>query len=356
MSKAAGGKVLATMAPAVGLVGVAAALHFTEAGPIINFIASALALASVAHVIGEATDQLGNHLSPAATGIVQSAVGNLPELFVCIFALRAGLLTVVQASLIGSILSNALLVLGLAFIAGGWRHGVLRFESQTPRMIATLLLLAVSALVLPTLALELHLPSGSHEQALAVVCAIVLLMVFVVLTQAMLTQGSRELPAEAHARLHAWSLGAAIGVLAACGGAAAFVSDWFVEALGPAIETLGISEAFSGLVVVAIAGNAVENVVGVRLAAQGKADLAVSVILNSALQVAVALIPALVLISFAMGGAAPFTLAIPPILAAALFLSVLVVTVVTVDGRADIVDGAALVGLYVIVAAIFWWG
>jgi Ca2+:H+ antiporter len=258
--------------------------------------------------------------------------------------------------LIGSILSNALLVLGLAFIAGGWKHGVLHFESQTPRMIATLLLLAVSALVLPTLAQELHLASGAHEQELAVVCAIVLLLVFIVLTQAMLRQGQRALPAETRARAHAWSLFASVGVLAICGVAAGFVSDWFVDALGPAIEMLGVSEAFSGFVIVAIAGNAVENVVGVRLAARGKADLAVSVILNSALQVAVALIPILVLVSFAIGGSTPFTLAIPTIFAASLFLSVLVVTVVTVDGRADIVDGAALVGLYVIVAAIFWWG
>lgn len=348
-------KAFATLAPPAALVGIAAALHFAQAGSIVNFIGSAVALASVAHAIGEATDQLGNRLSPAATGVIQSAVGNLPELFVCIFALRAGLLTVVQASLIGSILANALLVLGLAFVAGGWRHGVLCFESQAPRMIATLLLLAVSALVLPTLAQELHLPSGAHEQELAIVCAIVLLLVFIVLTQAMLRQGQRALPAETHARLNAWPLGGTIGVLAVCGVAAGFVSDWFVDALGPAIETLGVSEAFSGLVIVAIAGNAVENVVGVRLAAQGKADLAVSVILNSALQVAVALVPVLVLVSFALGGATPFTLAIPPILAAALFLSVLVVSVVTVDGRADVVDGAALVGLYVIIAAIFWW-
>ena len=98
-----------------------------------TFAAAALALAGIAHLIGEATDQLGNHLGPAATGIVQSAVGNLPELFVCIFALRAGLVTVVQASLIGSILRNALLVLGLAFLAGGWRHGVLRFERRRRR-------------------------------------------------------------------------------------------------------------------------------------------------------------------------------------------------------------------------------
>ena len=338
-----------------GLVGLAALLHVVHAGPTLTFICCALALAGVAHVIGEATDQLGNHLGPAATGIVQSAVGNLPELFVCIFALQAGLVTVVQTSLIGSILGNALLVLGLAFVAGGLRHGVLIFESQTPRMIAILLLLAVAALVLPTLAHELHLPAGAHEQPLSMICAVVLLMVFSVLTRAMLVQGQRAVPAEAHARAEAWSLTTAVAVLMACGVAAVLVSDWFVEALEPAIKALGISQAFAGFVVVAIAGNAVENVVGIQFAAEGKADLAVSVVLNSALQVAVALIPILILVSFAIGGT-PFTLVIPPILAVALFLSVLVVTVVTVDGRADVVDGAALVGLYVIIAAIFWWG
>lgn len=347
---------LLVMAATVALVGLAASLHFLGTGPIVSFVVCALALAGVAHVIGEATDQLGNYLGPAATGIIQSAVGNLPELFVAIFALQAGLVVVVQASLIGSILGNALLILGLAFFVGGARHGVLKFESQAPRMIAILLLLAVSALVLPTLAQELHLPAGSHQQALAVVCAIVLLVVLGVQTRTMLVQESqRTVPAEARQRAHAWPLAMAVGVLALCGVAAALVSDWFVEALEPAIEVLGISQAFAGLVVVAIAGNAVENVIGVRLAAQGKGDLAVSVVLNSSLQVAVALIPILILISFALGGV-PFTLAIPPILAAALFLSVLVVTVVTVDGRADVVDGAALVGLYVIIATIFWWG
>ena len=100
-----------------GLVGLAALLHIVQAEPNLSFLTCAFALAGVAHVIGEATDQLGNHLGPAATGIVQSAVGNLPELFVCIFSLQAGLVTVVQTSLIGSILGNALLVLGLAFIA-----------------------------------------------------------------------------------------------------------------------------------------------------------------------------------------------------------------------------------------------
>jgi Ca2+:H+ antiporter len=348
-------KDVVVMAASAGLVGLAGAAHVMHAGDIGNFVACALALAGVAHVIGEATDQAGNHLSPSATGILQSAVGSLPELFVCIFSLQAGLVTVVQASLIGSILANALLVLGLAFVVGGWKHGVLVFESQNARMIASLLLLAVAALVLPTLANELHLPAAAHEQQLAVICAIVLLCVFAILTKALLQQGQRVVPAEAHVRAHAWPLSAAIGVLLVCAVAAVLVSDWFVEALEPAIDALGISQAFAGLVVVAIAGNAIENVVGIRLAAAGKADLAVSVVLTSALQVAVAVVPILILVSFAMGGA-PFTLVIPPILAAAMFLSVIVVTVVTVDGRADMVDGAALIGLYIIIATIFWWG
>lgn len=343
------------MAAVVGLVGLAGASHVLEAGPLLSFAACTLALAGVAHVIGEATDQLGNHLSASATGLVQSAVGSLPELFVCIFSLQAGLVSVVQASLIGSILANALLVLGLSFVVGGWRHGVLVFNDRTPRMIASLLLLAVSALMLPTLANELHLPAAAHEQKLAVVCAVALLIVFAVMTRAMLQQGQRTVPAEAHARAHAWPLGAAVAVLLVCAGAAVLVSDWFVEALEPAIDTLGLSQTFAGLVVVAIAGNAIENVVGIRLAAAGKAELAISVMLTSALQVAVVIVPVLVLVSFAMGGAA-FTLVIPPIMAAALFLSVLVVTVVTVDGEADMVDGAALIGLYVVIATIFWWG
>ncbi len=349
------GSELALMGAAAALVGIAGAAHAFHAGPIPSFAASALALAAVAHIIGEATDQVGNHLSPSATGLVQSAVGSLPELFVCIFSLQAGLVAVVQASLIGSILANILLVMGLAFVVGGLKHGVLIFDTQSPRMIASLLLLSVSALTLPTLANELHLPAAAHEQELSVVSAIGLLAVFAVMTKAMLEQGQRAIPAEAHVRAHAWPLSTAIGVLLLCAVGSVLASDWFVEALEPAIDTLGISQTFAGLVVVAIAGNAVENIVGVRLAAQGRADLAVSIVLTAALQVAVVVAPVLILVSYAMGGVA-FTLVIPPILVAAMFLSVIVVTVVTVDGRADMVDGAALICLYVIIAAIFWWG
>ena len=131
------------------------------------------------HIVGDATEQLGDIMGPAATGVLQSAIGNLPELFVGIFALRAGLIEVVQAALVGSILGNSLLVLGLAFLVGGLRNGTQHFGKEQPRMIATLTLLAVSALVVPTLAQKLHTPAGAHADTLSIACAIVLLVVFV---------------------------------------------------------------------------------------------------------------------------------------------------------------------------------
>ena len=344
-------KIIIALAASV-LAGV---LHFTGSSYVAVFVVGAIALGGLAATIGESTDHLGTYLSPAATGIVQSAVGNLPELCVSIFALRAGLVTVVQASLIGSILGNSLLVLGLAFLVGSARHKILVFDAAAPRMIAAMLLLAVSALLLPTLASVMHLPAGGHEDKLALVCAGVLLVVFLISVKTMLDGSQRTLPADAHETEDRWPLWLALTVLSLAGLAALFVSDWFVDALSPAIETLGISQAFAGLVIVAIVGNAVENVVGIQFAARNRADLAVSVILNSSLQVAVALIPVLVFVSYFMGGV-PFTLVIPPMLAVSMMLAAIIGVVVSADGRADMVDGAALVGLYIIIAAIFWWG
>lgn len=136
---------------------------------------------------------------------------------------------------------------------------------------------------------------------------------------------------------------------------AALVSDWFVESLNPAMSSRGLSQGFVGLVVVAIAGNAVENVVGVRMAMRNRSDLSISLILNSALQVALALVPVLVLLSLVVGPA-PMTLVVEPLLIGALALSALLSALITVDGRSTWLEGLALIGLYVIIAASVWWG
>src|SRR5512140_3141296 len=153
-------------------------LTFAGANSALVFIVSAVGLASLATVVGHSTEQLGNYLGPGPTGILQASVASMPELFVSFFALQAGLVTVVQSAIVGSILANTLLIMGLAFLFGGLKHGTQRFNSERPRAIVILMVLAVSALVVPTLAKAIHTPAGAHEEALSIASALVLLLVF----------------------------------------------------------------------------------------------------------------------------------------------------------------------------------
>ena len=334
---------------------VAGVLHFAAANAVLAFVVTAGALALLAMIVGDATEQLGSRMGPGATGILQSALGNLPELFVCIFALRAGLVLVVKAALIGSILGNSVLVLGLALFLGGLKNGTQRFKSEPPKMIVALMMLAASALIVPTLAKELHTPAEPHIASLDIFLAVILLILMAASIYFSVKRDPSVAPQPEEIGQAEWSMKLTVIVLAAAGAGAAFVSDWFVEALQPAMKTLGISEAFAGLVVVAVAGNAIENLVGIQLAWRNQADYAVSVILNSSLQIALGLFPALVLLSFVLGGAV-LSFVLAPLLLAALILSVVVSAVIIYDGESIWLEGLALIGLYCIIAAAFWWG
>jgi len=328
----------------------------THANAVLAFVVSAVALATLATVVGQATEQLGNYLGPGATGILQAAVGNLPELFVGFFALQAGLVQVVQSALVGSILANSLLMLGLAFFLGGRKNGTQTFHSETPRVIVVLMVLAVSALVMPTLTYSLHTPASAHEISLSVAGAIVLLILFLASIPFSLQGGPMaEVVHPTEEQEPRWSLARVISILVIAGISAAFVSDWFVEVLEPATEMLGISQAFAGLVLVAIAGNAVENVVGIRLAIKNKADYAISILLNSSLQIALALTPILVLLSFFFTSTV-LTLVLPPLLVVALALTAILSALIVYDGESNWLEGVALIGLYVLIAMSFWWG
>lgn len=333
---------------------IAGILHYTHANAVLGFAVTAVALACVAMIVGNATEQLGSRMGPGSTGILQSALGNLPELFVCIFALRAGLDKVVQAALVGSILGNSLLVLGFALFVGGLKNGTQKFNSEPPKLIATLMILAFAALAMPTFAKELHTPAESHIHTLDIIVAVVLLVVFAASIY-FSVKGDKALTPEHDEAKASWSLPLTLIVLGAAGVAAAFVSDWFVEALQPAMKTLHINETFAGLVIVAIAGNAIENLIGIQLAYRNKADYSVSVILNSSLQIALGLFPILVLLSFVLGGAT-LSFVLSPLLLASLALTVLVSAFIVFDGESIWMEGLALIGLYCIIAASFWWG
>jgi Ca2+:H+ antiporter len=337
----------------LGLCGVllaaAAAAHYLHATAVVAFLVAAAAIAILARLVGTATEQLGARVGAGGAGVVQSALGNLPELFIALFALHKGLTRVVQAALVGSVIANSVLVLGIAFFVGGLRNGRQRIDSPLARMIATLSVLAASILSIPTLAHALHAPAAEHDRTLSFVCAGVLIVLFCVTLPGFVRAAQEEAAAPPR-----WSIATTIVVLAAAGAAAAFVSDWFVAALIPATSALHMSQDFAGLVVVAIAGNAVENVVGVQLAARNQPNFAISVIVNSALQVALFLTPVLVFASLAF--ATTLTLVFPTLLAVALLLAAWVGAVVVYDGESTWEEGAILIGLYVVLAASFWWG
>jgi Ca2+:H+ antiporter len=331
--------------------------------PMVRFVLAVVALAGGAVAVGEATERLAERLSPAATGVVQSVLGNLPELFLAIFALQAGLIEVVAAALVGSVLGNALFVLGLALVAGGLRHGRITFSAANNRLYATELLLGAAALMIPFLATQPGAPDFGHDRELSAVVAIVLLVVFAVsvpISLRLSEAGPGSTPdvlslddPDEHPIRH--PLGTTLLLLGGSAASAAFVADWFVEALDPAMTAIGMSEAFAGLIVVAVAGNAVEHLVGVTAAWKGKGDLAMSLILNSALQVVLFLVPVIVLLSFFVAPV-PLTLIFSPLLLGTLVVTVILVYAIVADGEANALEGAMLLGLYAIIAAAVWWG
>jgi Ca2+:H+ antiporter len=361
-----------TLISAVG----AGALHFIHANSVLSFIVAAVALATLASLVGRSVEALGDRLGPSATGVLQSALGNLPELFVILFALKAGLYGVVKATLVGSILANVLLILGLAFLVGGLKHGRQRFGADDSRTLGLMLTLAVFILAIPSLTASLHTPAASHERVVSVVVSVVMLALFVLSLPAALARRTPD-PADhsGHSRSPSpilaspdstaaaskadshgeWPLAMAIGMLAATAVGAAFVSEWFVSALEPAMDAMGINEVFAGLVIVAIAGNAVENVVGIQLAAKNQMDYGVQVVLQSPVQIALTVAP-IVCLAAGFLGQPGFDLVFSPLLLAAMVMSALVAVLVTFDGESNWFEGAALIALYIAIATSFWWG
>jgi Ca2+:H+ antiporter len=364
---------LALIALLTVLAGVA---NYSSWAAVPRFAVATLALAGLAWVVSFATEQLGERFGPGVTGMMQSTLGNLPELFVVIFALNKGELVVAQTAIIGSILANALLVLGLVIVVGARRSPdrLMHFSKRLPRDTATLLQVTVFIIVLLGLSLANHDPASHHVKAISIVGAICLLVVYMTWVVPYLRadeapgddgadlRAATPEPAEVAAavgraeadhfepRAPRLSLGLTLSLLLAGGVASAFVSEWFVNGLEPAIGVLHISQAFAGLVIVAIAGNAVENTAGLVLAFKRRSDLAISVVKNSVAQIAAFLFPVLVLVSFALKTTLTFALA--PVYIGALALTALGLWQVTGDGEAAEFEGWALVALYVILATL----
>ena len=344
-----------TLVAVVALATAAAgAAHYAGAGAVLAFVVAGLALAGQAWIVSFATEQVGERLGPAATGFMQSTLGNLPELFVVIFALQKGEVVVAQTSIIGSLLANALLVLGLVIVVGARsaEGRCMTFSKRLPNDTATLLLLAVFIIVLLGLSDTVGDRASKHSVAISAVGALCLLGVYAVWLWSYLRSDHGE-PALEEGSHVPFSFKTGVVVLVVAGIGAAFVSDWFVGSLDSAVDSLGISKAFTGIVVVGIAGNAVENIVGITLAAKGRSDLAMSIVKNSVAQIAAFLFPALVLVSLFFEDRLTFVLS--PVYIGALALTAIAVWQITGDGEAVAFEGWALVAIYIVLAVLTFY-
>jgi Ca2+:H+ antiporter len=384
--------VLAGVAAFTLLAGLA---RYGNWNSIVAFFFATVALAGLAHVVSVGVESVGELLGPGVAGFMQATLGNLPELFLVVFALRKGEAIVAQSTVIGSIFSNALLVLGIVIVVGARRShdGVMRFGHRLANDTATLLIAATFIIVIVGLSLQTHDPASSHVNTVSTVAAIGLLIVYLFwvvpyirssntegrghsvapgapggdeLRIARTDPGDRGGVAVAEAPpavaapaadpereddgVHHLPLKVGIVLLAVGGVGAAFVSDWFVTALAPTVDQLGISRAFAGLVIAAIAGNAVENITAVILASKGNADLAVSVVKNSVGQMAAFMWPALVLISLPL--ATKLTFSLHPVYIGALLVTALAMWQITGDGEAVAFEGLALIAIYLTLAGI----
>jgi len=314
--------------------------------PTVEFVLAASALVPLAWLIGEATEHAADHTGPGIGGFLNATFGNAPELIIALIALDQGLADVVRGSLVGSIVGNLLLVLGASLIAGQDAE-LDRFST----MVSLGLISAAVALFLgPSIAGWSGDPNRHSLAVAALPIAVVLLVLYIAATWRSLRR-HRELHADEDDALTGWSLSTALVALAAATVATALVAEVLVGSLDSFATQAGLSEFFVAAVIVAIVGNAAEHGGAVMVALHGKVKLAVEIALSSAAQVAVFLIPAVVVASFAIE---PMALSFRPVELAAFAAALAVAGLTLAAGRSSRSRGVLLVLAYVALAVVFF--
>lgn len=324
--------------------------------PLIVFATSALAVIPLAGLLGEGTEQLVVHTGPRVGGLLNATLGNAAELIIAIFAIRAGLFDLVKASITGSIIGNLLLILGLSLLVGGIRHGRQRFDRRLAGVNSTQLMLATSALIIPSLfAIGADSSHPLSVDALSMGVAIVMMVIYVlgILFAFKHDGGTMEHPHTGEPGHTPWTVRKAVVVLLVATVGIAWLSEILVGAVEPTVKALGISEFFLGIIIIPLVGNIAEHLVAVQVAAKNQMDLSLGVSVGSSLQIALFVAPALVFISLLFGP--ELTLVFNPFEVIALFTTSVIAALVSVDGESNWLEGAQLLALYAIVALAFFF-
>ena len=346
----------------------AIALELAHADPVLVFGAAALGVIPCAAVMGEATEAIAAKSGPGIGGLLNVTFGNAPELIIAFFALLEGLQEVVKASIVGSIIGNVLLVMGAAFVVGGWTRDKQTFSQTAAHAQSGMLTLALAALIFPALFQLIHggsLPGvgdehvdfGSDLEKLSLGVALVLLVSYAAgLWFSLRTHRAVFNPfgGEDEEEAHHWPVRRAAIYLALSAVAVGVMSEILVGSISEASEDIGLSEFFVGVFIVAIVGNAAEHWVAVLVAAKDKMDLAVNIAIGSSAQIALFVAPVLVLASFVVGDD-PMALVFNGYELGALLFAVLIANLVTQDGESNWFEGVQLLALYAVLGLVFYF-
>ncbi len=335
------------------LIPIGLVSRYLNGPPMLTFTAAALGVIPLAKIIGDATEDLAVHTGPRVGGLLNATLGNAAELIITFFAIRAGLLDLVKASITGSIIGNLLLVLGVSIIAGGVRHGIQKFDRERAGLDSTMLILAIIALGVPSL-FSHAIESSSHiaveylslgvAVAMMVIYGLGLLYSFTAVTP--LTHP--PVPGAA-----TWSVKKALSVLFLATVFIAWMSEVLVGSVESVLVSLGWTEFFLGVVIIPIVGNVAEHLVAVQVALKDKMDLSLEISIGSSLQVALFVAPVLVFLSLAMGN--PLTLVFNQFELIALAAAALISALVALDGESNWMEGAQLLAVYLILAMAFFF-
>jgi Ca2+:H+ antiporter len=335
------------------LVPVSAILRLAGGNELLIFLTSAGAILPLAGLIGRSTDQLALHTGPRIGGLVNATFGNVTELVIAFFLILDDQVDIVKASLTGSIIGNLLLVLGLSFLLGGLKHEEQTYNARAASIHATSLVLAVTGLLMPALfALggresfaQREVVSGTVAAVLMILYAAALLFTLVTHEHLFRTPSPEEHPE--------WSRRQAVGMLLLATAFVALEAEFLVSSLEPALEDLGLSEFFVGLIVIPIIGNAAEHSSAIMFALRDKVDVTLEIAIGSSTQIALFVAPALVFISLFVGHPMDFVFSTFEV--AAVALSTVLVFMISSDGRSNWLEGAQLTGAYAIMAISFFF-
>lgn len=342
-------------------VPISIAGHFLEWGALTIFLTACLGIIPLAAWMGTATEEIAVVVGPSVGGLLNATFGNATELIIALVALNAGLINVVKASITGSIISNLLLVMGFSMLLGGLRYKEQVFQPIVARLNASVMTLAVIAMLLPTAVeftstgiAEKTMQQLSSCVAIVLILVYVLTLVFSMKTHAYLCDvGEAELEGEEGEPIKPPNVLLWTGVLLACTLMVAVESELLVSSLEEATSLLGLTALFTGVIVVPIIGNAAEHATAVTVAMKNKMDLSVSVALGSSLQIALFVAPVLVIAGYILDK--PMDLNFNPFELVAVAVSVVIANSVSSDGRSDWLEGTLLLATYVVLGLAFYF-